>query len=309
MQSELMAQLSRELGQLIRSTIATHLQPISEQLSQRGGPSASGFPEINLDTDFVGSPGSGPGSQRSFVSDLAQRLDKVAHILNGRKIRFSGNEDGLSIDNFIYRIEALTLQTVERNFTILCSNASILFEGKARDFYWRFHKTSPVLRWDLLCQAFRKQFRNTRTDVDIGEAIRDRKQKEKKNFDSFHDTIMQMMDGLEVLLEEFTVVDILKKNLRPEIRHELLNVTIHSVDRLREICRRRFLDEVRKNQGYQKVVPFRRQVAELVEEEDLDGRVVFSDDDEVGALPLICRSCHKEGHRHQDCREKRRIFC
>jgi len=235
------------------------------------------------------------------------------HILNGWKIRLSGNEDGLSVDNFIYRVEALTRQTLEGNFTILCSNASMLFEGKARDFYWRFHKTSPVLRWDLLCQAFRKQFRDTRTDVDIREAIRDRKQKEKENFDSFHDAIMQMMDGLEVPLEEFTVVDILKRNLRPEIRHELLNVTIHSVDRLREICRRResFLDEVRKNQGYQKVVPFRRQVAELVEEEDLDGRVMFSDDDEfeVGALALICWNCHKEGHRHQDCREKKRIFC
>jgi len=85
------------------------------------------------------------------------------------------------------------------------------------------------------------------------------------------------------------------------------------VDRLREICRRResFLDEVWKNQGYQKVVPFRRQKAELVEEEDLDGRVMFSDDDEfeVGALALICWNCHKEGHRHQDCREKKRIFC
>jgi len=34
MQSELMAQLSREMGQLIRSTIAAQLQPISEQLSQ-----------------------------------------------------------------------------------------------------------------------------------------------------------------------------------------------------------------------------------------------------------------------------------
>jgi len=51
-------------------------------------------------------------------------------------------------------------------------------------------------------------------------------------------------------------------------------------------------------------------VAELVEEEDLDGRVMFSDDDEfeVGALALICWNCHKESHRHQDCREEKRIF-
>jgi len=53
-----MAQLSREMGQLILSAIAAQLQPISEQLSQLGGPSASGQPspsgflEINLDTDL-----------------------------------------------------------------------------------------------------------------------------------------------------------------------------------------------------------------------------------------------------------------
>jgi len=59
MHSELMAQLSTEMGQQIRSTIAAQLQPISKQLSQRGGPSVSGQPsssgflEINLDTDLV----------------------------------------------------------------------------------------------------------------------------------------------------------------------------------------------------------------------------------------------------------------
>jgi len=38
---------------------------------------------------------------------------------------------------------------------------------------------------------------------------------------------------------------------------------------------------------------------------------MFLDDDgfDVGALALICWNCHKEGHRHQDCREKKRIFC
>jgi len=92
------------------------------------------------------------------------------------------------------------------------------------------HKTSPTLRWDVVCQALRKQFRDTRTDVDIREALRDRKQKEGANFDSPYEAIIQMMDGLEVPLKEFTKVDILKRNWRPEIRHELLNVSIHSLD-------------------------------------------------------------------------------
>jgi len=35
------------------------------------------------------------------------------------------------VDNFIYRVEALTHQTLEGNFSVLCSNAIILFDGKA----------------------------------------------------------------------------------------------------------------------------------------------------------------------------------
>jgi len=64
------------------------------------------------------------------------------------------------------------------------------------------------------------RFGDTLNNVDIREDIRDIKQKEKKNFDSFY--------LVEVLLEEFTMVDILKRNLRTETRLELLNVTIYS---------------------------------------------------------------------------------
>ncbi|XP_052837401.1 uncharacterized protein LOC128253212 [Drosophila gunungcola] len=319
MQNDLLAQLSAQMAQLIQTNISEHLRPLNENLSQRGGlvgaGNASPFGLGNIDLDAGPGPGSAHGSHRSGVSELSQRPDKVAHIMNGWKIRFSGNEDGLNIDNFIYRVEALTRQTLASDFNTLCGNASILFEGKARDFYWRFHKTAPMpWGWDFLCQALRKQFRDTRSDVDIREAIRDRKQKERENFDSFYEAIMQMMDGLEVPIDEYTVVEILKRNLRPEIRHEILNLSIHSVDRLRDICRRResFLDEVRKNQGYQKTVPFRKQVAELVEEMQLDEPVEFSDvddEEEIGALALICWNCHKEGHRYQDCEDKRRIFC
>jgi len=78
----------------------------------------------------------------------------------------------------------------------------------------------------VVCQALRKQFRDTRTDVDIREAFRDRKQKEGANFDSPYEAIIQMMDGLEVPLKEFTKVNILKRNWRPEIRR--VTKRIHS---------------------------------------------------------------------------------
>lgn len=122
-------------------------------------------------------------SPRSQTSDLANRPNKVVHILNGWKLKFSGS--GMTIDNFIYRVEALTQQTLEGNFVVLCKNASVLFEGKANEFYWRYHKTVGDVRWDRLCVALSMQFRQERDDTDIEELIRGRKQKANESFDGF----------------------------------------------------------------------------------------------------------------------------
>ncbi|KAH8350808.1 hypothetical protein KR084_007984, partial [Drosophila pseudotakahashii] len=101
------------------------------------------------------------------------------------------------------------------------------------------------------------------------------------------------------------VVEILKRNLRPEIRHEILNIPVQSVEGLRAQCRRResFLEDVRKSQGYQKVVPFRKQVSELVEE--MKDAEEFSEG-EVNSE--VCWNCRKEGHRYKQCRMKRKVF-
>jgi len=229
-------------------------------------------------------------------------------------LRFNGDQDGLSVDKFLYRVEALTRQTLNSRFDLLCGNASVLFEGKAREYYWRFHKVSDSSRWDLLTEALRKQFRDTRTDVDLRETIRDRKQKEKESFDAFYDAIVQITDCLEVPMAEKDLIETLRRNLRPEIRHELLNVTIDSVQKLRDICRRRegFLEDVKRTYGYQKPVPFRKQVSELVQGYLSDEASEFSDPDqviEVDAIGLVCWNCRQEGHRYHDCKERRKIFC
>jgi len=112
-------------------------------------------------------------------SDLGQRPEKVGHIINGWKLRFNG-QVGLSVDNFIYRVGALTHQTLYGNFSVLCSNASILFDRNARELYWRYHKFSRNLGWISLCEAFRKQIRDTRTDVNFRDAIRDRNNMKKR---------------------------------------------------------------------------------------------------------------------------------
>jgi len=65
-------------------------------------------------------------------SDLESRPDKVKQIISSCKFRFNGDQDGLSVDKFLYRLEALTRQTLNSRFDLLCGNSSVLLEGKAR---------------------------------------------------------------------------------------------------------------------------------------------------------------------------------
>jgi len=92
------------------------------------------------------------------------------------------------------------------------------------------------------------------------------------------------------------LVETLRRNLRPEIRHELLNVSVDSVAKLRGVCRRResFLEDVRRSYGYQNPAPFRRRVSELVQESLGEDATEFSDGElivEVDALALVCWNC------------------
>ncbi|KAH8303898.1 hypothetical protein KR018_001341, partial [Drosophila ironensis] len=123
--------------------------------------------------------------------------------------------------------------------------------------------------------------------------------------------ISVLIDQLEVPWSPPKIVRVLINNLRPEIRHEQLNVEIKTVSKLWEICRRRetFLDNVQKSQGYAKRTPFRREVAEVVERQTQSLETDSEGDIEIEAISLVCWNCRMQGHRYQDCVSDRRVFC
>ncbi|KAH8351780.1 hypothetical protein KR084_012893, partial [Drosophila pseudotakahashii] len=108
------------------------------------------------------------------------------------------------------------------------------------------------------------------------------------------------------------LVRILKNNLRPEIRHEILNVDITCVSHLREVCRRResFLEDVKRTNGYAKRMPFKRDIAEIQDDLVEVGQIFDSEVDvecEIGAIEF-CWNCRQEGHRHMQCKQAKRVF-
>lgn len=253
-------------------------------------------------------------SNQSASSDLSSRPDKVLHIMSNWRIKFTGNSCGLSVENFIYRIESLTMQTLQGDFDLLCRNASSLFEGKAADWFWRYHRSVPLVSWSDLCRALRQQYSDSRSDVDIRELIRDRKQKLGESFDNFHDSVVELTDRLKEPLSNGMLVEILRRNLLPEIQHEILNLKITSIQELRDICRRRefFLQDLKRKHGsgLSKPIPVGKKVYGLDEVVVGDDSESLSEENEqISSLSLTCWNCHQEGHRYQDCLSERTIFC
>jgi len=137
------------------------------------------------------------------------------------------------------------------------------------------------------------QFRQKRDDIDIEELIRNRRQKPSETFDSFYDSVNILVDQLEIPWSSRKLVRVLKNNLRPEIRHELLNVDISTVSELRE--------NVKRAHGYSKSSPFRREISELILESEYQKGSESENELEVDAFTLKCWNCRKDGHIYQDC--------
>lgn len=267
----------------------------------------NGFGPVNIDSNSVNrSRYSNPNS----CQDLLSRPDKVSQIIANWKIKFNGSSTCLPVDNFIYRVEALTKQTLNGDFEVLCRSASALFEGKASDWFWRFHRTVREVQWGNLCSALRQQYRDSRTDVDFREMIRDRKQKPNEPFDIFYDAVIDLVDRLDRPLDDKTLVEILRRNLQPEIQHEILNMSINSVGQLREICRRRefFMQDLNRRHGFtgNRHSNFSRRAAEIEYEESNRDLLEY---EELSELSTVCWNCRKPGHRYQECLSDRTVFC
>lgn len=334
-QAHMLTELSQQIKQLVETNIDAGLRRFSIQASSftnTAFPTNSRvqtLPAVEQQTfeQLLGLP---PNNNTEQVptnigqygdqadSDLSFRPDKVGLIIYNWKVKFTGGLDGLSVENFIYRVEALTLQTLGGNFSLLCRYVSSLFDGKANDWFWRYHKAVRNIRWQDLCNALRLQYNDTRTDVDYREMIRDRKQRTNETFDSFYDSICQIIDRLSEPISEQSLVEILRRNLLPEIQHEILNLQIFSVSRLREICRKRefFLDDLKRRHSTPatRPNPIRKYVTEINNEPDIldnseESTFVISTENDVSAISLTCWNCSQPGHRYQDCLGERKVFC
>ncbi|XP_046869310.1 uncharacterized protein LOC124461953 [Drosophila willistoni] len=187
---------------------------------------------------------------------------------------------GISVDEFIYRAEAMTHQALEGNFVVLSRYVSNLFEENASEWFWRYHKKVSHIKWLDLCRALREQFKDERTDQHIKAAISKRRLGDKESFDEFYEA------------------------------HELLYESIASVSKLRQLVRTRetFPQTVWKPLS----LPPRSMPRRVVNAVSIQTEEESEAEDEVPvveAVNLDCWNCDTAGHPYQEGVAERRVFC
>lgn len=234
--------------------------------------------------------------------------EKVLNIIRNWRIKFTGHDNKMTVDEFIYRVNILTTNNLRGDFDTLCKHAHSLFEGKALEWFWRYHRQTNDMDWHSLTTALRNQYKDDCTDFDILDDIRKRKQELSENFDEYLDSILAMTDKLKIPISDRDLCETIYRNLKPEVRHELLHLEIASISQLRKEVRKheKFMKEIhifdsRKSKG--------TRISEI-ESDDKDINTAKEVSDDICALhQLRCWNCDKEGHTYFDCMEPRRIFC
>ena len=249
------------------------------------------------------------------ISVTSSHPDYIPKTISNWRLTFDGSLDTLSVEEFIYRANSLTRSSLRGNFAALCEHAHLLFEGKARNWFWRFHKSVARFNWIDLCENLKRHFKEVRTDYDVRDQIRNRKQKVGESFSKFFDSVMSMCDHLTLPLSERELIEILKRNLTPDIQLAILHLEIPSLDTLRSVCHRHenFLNNVQNVRTVQKpFIGYRRQVAE-VEAEEAGGIPEDGNCELLGSREDLskvqCWNCDKYGHDYKLCTEPRRVFC
>jgi len=254
------------------------------------------------------------GARANTIDYSTDRPDRISNVISNWKVKFSGSASDLPIEDFIYRVNCLTSQYFNSNFDLLYQFANLLFSGSALTFYWRVHRTTGHMNWFELCNKLRERYQDQRTDRDIKQVMRHRKQGSNESFDEFLDAMVAIADSLRDPMSEADIITEVRHNLKSELRHELLHVDIPSLAILRKECHRHeeffrnSRTKLRENVS-KRIVNAIRHEEESEEESESESEVI----DEVCAVrlndKLKCWNCDEQGHRYHDCLKPRRIFC
>ncbi|XP_075145831.1 uncharacterized protein LOC142220532 [Haematobia irritans] len=260
----------------------------------------------------VQNAGSGPPSPSN--SNQLQNFVLNSPRINLKDWNVTFNGEG-NVSDFIFKIDVLTQRT-QCPLDYLLNNFQIFLTGKAETWYWLYMRQYPQTTYSQLKSALTSEFGNLENDNEIRIRISTRKQHLKETYDDFHSIIIQMNSRLRNPMDDASLIEIIKKNVLPELKVMLVIVNPKSLGELRDLART-FEKVVRENKTHSHRT---RQVDELSVDNGDDLEDDF--DPQVDAIRVArshvkgdysrikCWNCLQMGHSYIYCPdETRRVFC
>lgn len=196
-------------------------------------------PRVSNNTVQSRSPQANSFTRSEARSITTLSPERVTQLIQGWGVKYDGEPTGPSVQEFLYRVSALTEDCLSGDFPMLCKNLHVLLTGKAREWYWRFRKENRVITLEEFCLSLKSHYQDFKDDDILMEEIRARKQREGESFELYYESIMKIAFRLVEPLDEYRLTQQLLRNLLPDIRQALLFVPISSVAHLKQLIYKR----------------------------------------------------------------------
>lgn len=224
--------------------------------------------------------------------------------------------DGISsVTSFLERIEELRLSRGVSKERLLRS-APEVFTKDALLWY----RMGNFVSWDDLVEKLRAAFQPHDYEYSLWEEIRRRTQGSHERIINYVAVMENLFKKLSVLPSERDRVQIMRRNMLPNIQTQLSLQPLTSISELIQLARTIEETELR----IQKFVPPPSNLRHLVEPDlaykkpsgsnvasvkiETKSQPSQSSDQYNGSQPT-CWNCNQTGHRFKKCKEPRKIFC
>lgn len=142
---------------------------------------------------------------------------------------FSGKPEGISIEEFIFRVETLA-ESGGIPLSKLATGIHLLLSAKAKSWYWLYRRKNLSTSLYPLREAMRREFWLQKTDFEIRKEIEARKQGAKEPFSDYCINIEQLVSKMRNPVEEDELIEMLRRNMNSRLQNFLLLHHVYSAE-------------------------------------------------------------------------------
>lgn len=264
-------------------------------------------PSINLNNRNTLNADNSNAHNSSFGSNVSENIK-----LEKWKISYDGTT---SVSEFLFKIETLSNRTRCSDEHLL-SNFHIFLTGKAECWYWLYmqqNRHGRRVTYDALKTALTKEYGYLESDHEVLLRISARKQHFKESYDDFHASVLSMNCRLREPFPERTLIEIMKRNLLPNLKVLLFNSDPGTLDELKEIARK--AERVIRDNKFQPNPGFQNRTVNEIEASLCDNSDSEEIDPQLEAIDfskrlkpdysrIQCWNCLAYGHSYIYCPEE-----